>query len=53
MGPMKFITLKNGERVFEGGELPGGYVLEKVSVDELTLTRNNTTTLYPLRGSHD
>ena len=51
MGPMKFITLKNGERVFEGGELPGGYVLEKVSVDELTLTRNNTTTLYPLRGS--
>lgn len=53
MGPMRFITLKNGERVFEGGELPGGYVLEKISVDELTLTRNNTTTLYPLRGSHD
>ena len=51
MGPMKFITLKNGERVFEGGELPGGYVLEHISVDELTLTRNNTTTLYPLRGS--
>lgn len=53
MGPMKFITLKNGERVFEGGELPGGYVLEKISVDALTLTRNNNTTLYPLRGSHD
>ena len=53
MGPMRFITLKNGERVFEGGELPGGYVLEHISVDELTLTRNNTTTLYPLRGSHE
>ena len=53
MGPLRFITLKNGERVFEGGELPGGYVLEHISVDELTLSRNNTTTLYPLRGSHE
>ena len=52
-GPMGFITLKSGERVFEGGELPGGYVLEHISVDELTLTRNNHTTLYPLRGSHE
>ncbi|WP_418765012.1 type III secretion system inner membrane ring subunit SctD [Mailhella sp.] len=53
MGPMKFITLSGGERVFEGGELPGGYVLEKISVDELTLSKNNKTTIYPLRGSHE
>lgn len=53
MGPMKFITLAGGERVFEGGELPGGYVLEHISVDELTISKNNHTTRYPLRGLHD
>ena len=53
MGAMKFITLDNGERVFEGGELPGGYVLEQISVDTLTLSKNNQTTLYPLRGLHE
>lgn len=53
MGALRFITLAGGERVFEGGELPGGYRLEKISVDELTLSRNNQTTTYPLRGSHE
>ncbi len=53
MGAMKFITLDGGERVFEGGELPGGYVLEQISVDALTLSKNNQTTLYPLRGLHE
>lgn len=53
MGAMKFITLAGGERVFEGGELPGGYVLEHISVDKLTLSKNNNTITYPLRGSHE
>ena len=53
MGALKFITLAGGERVFEGGELPGGYRLEHISVDELTLSRNNQTITYPLRGSHE
>ncbi len=53
MGALKFITLAGGERIFEGGELPGGYRLEHISVDELTLSRNNQTTTYPLRGSHE
>ncbi|WP_295639538.1 type III secretion system inner membrane ring subunit SctD [uncultured Mailhella sp.] len=53
MGALKFITLAGGERVFEGGELPGGYRLESISVDALTLSRNNQTTTYPLRGSHE
>ena len=50
---MKFATLENGERVFEGGELPGGYVLEHIDVDELTLRKNGTVTPYPLRGDHE
>ncbi|WP_446424033.1 type III secretion system inner membrane ring subunit SctD [Mailhella sp.] len=53
MGAMKFATLANGERVFEGGELPGGYVLEHIDVDELTLRKNGTVTPYPLRGDHE
>ena len=53
LGPLKFITLSGGERVFEGGELPGGYILESISVDKLTLSKNNKTTIYPLRGSHE
>lgn len=53
MGALRFITLAGGERVFEGGDLPGGYRLEHISVDELTLSKNNSTITYPLRGSHE
>lgn len=53
MGPMKYITLENGERVFEGGELPGGYIVEGIGVDELVLSKNNNKTIYPLRGGND
>ena len=53
MGVMRFVTLASGERVFEGGELPGGYVLEHIDVDALTLRKNNVETLYPLRGPNE
>ncbi len=53
MGALRFITLDNGERVFEGGELPGGYVVDSISVDELILSKDNRKTSYPLRGSHE
>lgn len=53
MGALRFITLAGGERVFEGGDLPGGYRLEHISVDALTLSKNNSTITYPLRGSHE
>lgn len=52
-GPLGFVTLADGERVFEGGELPGGYLLDRIEVDQLTLIKNKQTTLYPLRGSRD
>lgn len=51
LGAMKFVTLETGERIFEGGELPGGYLLERIAIDALTLVKNNKTTQYPLRGS--
>lgn len=53
MGAMKFITLETGERIFEGGELPGGYVLEHIGVDALKLVKNGNPTIYPLRDNHE
>ncbi len=53
MGPLRFITLDNGERLFEGGELPGGYIVENISVDELKLSKGDQKTSYPLRGKHE
>lgn len=49
MSPMKFITLDNGERIFEGGLLPGGHTLEQVSPRELTLRKGNTVSKYELK----
>lgn len=47
---LHFITLDSGERVFEGGELPGGFVLESIGEDFLTLRKDQQTLNYPLRG---
>lgn len=52
-GAMRFVTLASGERVFEGGQMPGGYILEKVDVEALTLSKNSHITLYPLRGKNE
>ena len=53
MTPMRFISLSDGQRVFEGGRLPSGYVLEAVSLDSLTLSRDGQITTYPLRGNNE
>ena len=53
MGPMRFISLGNGQRIFEGGMLPGGHVLESISLDILTLSKNGRITTYPLRGNNE
>lgn len=51
--PMRFVSLGDGQRVFEGGMLPGGHVLEGISLDALTLSKNGRTTIYPLRGGNE
>ena len=51
--PMRFISLGSGQRIFEGGQLPGGYVLESVGVKELKLRKDGRVILYPLRGPHE
>lgn len=51
--PMRFISLDTGQRVFEGGLLPGGYVLESIDVKELKLRKDGRIIVYRLRGSHE
>ena len=53
MTPMRFISLSDGQRVFEGGRLPSGHILEAISLDNLTLSRDGQTTTYPLRGNNE
>lgn len=51
LSPMRFITLSNGERVFEGGIMPDGSRLEKINPQALVLLKDGRITTYPLRGS--
>ena len=51
MKPLRFVTTSDGQRLFEGAVLPGGYVLERISTRELTLRKGGQTTTYVLRGS--
>ena len=53
LGSMKFISLANGQRIFEGGLLPGGHILEAISLDALTVSKNGRITTYPLRGNNE
>lgn len=49
--PLPFVSLKNGQRIFEGGLLPGGWTLESIDVNELKLVRGGQSCMYPLRGN--
>lgn len=48
-GTLKFVKLASGEKIFTGGLLPGGFVLESVNYDRLVLTKNHQRILYPLK----
>jgi hypothetical protein len=53
MGPMPFIKLSGGQIIFEGGELPDGSVLERITLDALTVKKNGQTSYHQLGGSSD
>ena len=48
-GALKFITLSDGQKVFEGGRLPGGYTLEEIRSGSLVLSRKGKRINYPLK----
>ena len=50
-GKLKFVTLSTGEKVFAGGRLPGGFTLESISHNRLTLSKSGKRINYPLKVS--
>ena len=47
--PMKFITLKNGVKYFEGALMPGGYTLKDIAIDKLVLDKDGVNIEYALK----
>jgi type III secretion system YscD/HrpQ family protein len=39
MKPMRFITLRNGRRYFEGGVMSDGYTIEKIDLHKIVLSK--------------
>lgn len=48
MQPLRFITLKSGQKFFEGAVLPGGAVLQQISLDRLVLNQHGREVSYEL-----
>ncbi|MDR2934632.1 MAG: type III secretion system inner membrane ring subunit SctD [Candidatus Adiutrix sp.] len=48
LGPLPFITLRDGQKFFIGGVLPGGAALAGIAADHLELTLGDKTTIHPL-----
>ena len=48
-GALKFVTLSDGTKVFQGGMLPGGYRLEAVHAAKLVLSKDKKRINYPLK----
>ena len=50
-GVMRFVILDNGQRIFEGGALPDGQILERITFNALILSKDGRSTSYLLRGT--
>ncbi|MDR1394863.1 MAG: type III secretion system inner membrane ring subunit SctD [Deltaproteobacteria bacterium] len=48
IGPMRFVTTRDGHRLFEGSQLPGGWVILVIEPTSLTLGRGGETAVFPL-----
>ncbi|UQZ90983.1 EscD/YscD/HrpQ family type III secretion system inner membrane ring protein [Deltaproteobacteria bacterium Smac51] len=53
LSPMRFISMRDGQKYFEGAVLPGGYVIEEIKADEIILSKNNLLTTYKLGASDE
>ncbi len=48
---LKFVTLSDGSKIFVGGVMPGGFILESISYNRLVLSKNKKRINYPLKVS--
>lgn len=49
MDPMKFVTMKNGDKIFEGGVLPDGSTLVRIGSKSLLFEKNGVKEEYELK----
>jgi hypothetical protein len=49
--PIPFVSMKDGQKFFTGGKLPGGYVIKSIATDHLVLERQGKTKTLKMR--HD
>lgn len=47
--PLRFISLKDGRKFFEGARLPGGYELTSIGLNRLILYKNGQEVIYELK----
>lgn len=53
IGKQGFIITKSGQRLFEGGVLKGGYVIEKISREGIILRKDDKTVTLNLGENYD
>ena len=50
MKPLRFISMRDGSKIFEGGMTPNGYVVKKIEVSHLILVDSSgKERLYELK----
>jgi hypothetical protein len=50
MTPMRFVSARDGQRLFEGSPLPSGWVIVSIKAQSLTLTKDGETKVVALGG---
>ena len=48
LSPMRFVSTRDGQRLFEGSPLPGGWVITAIEAESLTLSREDEAMVYNL-----
>jgi type III secretion system YscD/HrpQ family protein len=48
--PMRFVSARDGQRLFEGSPLPSGWVIAAIKAQSLTLTKDGETRVINLGG---
>ncbi|MDR0355125.1 MAG: type III secretion system inner membrane ring subunit SctD [Deltaproteobacteria bacterium] len=48
--PMRFISTRDGHKLFEGSALSGGWIIDSITAESIVLTRDDDTLTYSLEG---
>ncbi|MDR3205194.1 MAG: type III secretion system inner membrane ring subunit SctD [Deltaproteobacteria bacterium] len=51
LGPMRFVSTIDGHRLFEGSLLPGGWTIEHIDNQAISLSKGKETMIRPLGGA--